>query len=482
MHSKRSLFAAAQATMLFLASFAVAADGLAATESAPTTANKEVAVWQWNDLTKQPSAVRTFVPFDEKVGAGSVAAGDLGSDGTDEVVVGSGFGRPSSVRILRADGSKILEFAPFDADMMQGVNVAIGDLDGDGKGEIAVGTGPGAESRVRVFDGTGKEKIFTGGLTPFATDFRGGANVAIADVDGDGKADLITSAGPTGGPEVKVWNGSGVLLGDFFAFDNAQSQGLHIAAGDLDGDGKAEIIAALETGSKAYVRVFSGASGIKIGEFLSINSGFSGGLNLAIGDVDGNGSKEILVVPNGGGGPNVFAYDSTGKMLGNFFAYEEPYRGGVLMAVGRIGSDKAPALITVPAERTVDGRPQFAKYVEVDVSEQRLRAFEYGKLVKTFLVATGMKKYPSPIGDFSVLEKPYKVNYKWSYGAGNADNYDLGWVTWNLRFAPHVYIHYAPWRKVFGVRGSHGCINVNKTNAEWIYDWGAVGMPVTIQQ
>ena len=481
MKSNRSLFTATQATLLFLASFAVAESGRAVGALAPTTANKEVAVWQWSTLARKPVALRTFAPFDEKVGAGSVAVHDLGSDGADEIVVGSGFGVPSSVRVFRADGSKILEFAPFAPDMLQGINVAIGDLDGDGVAEIAAGTGPGAEARVRIFDGMGKEKIFPDGLTPFGADFRGGANVAIADVDGDGRGDLVTSAGPTGGPEVKIWSGNGLLLGRFFAFDNAQSQGLHVAAGDLDGDGKAEIVTALEANALAYVRVFSGASGNKVGEFMSIGGGFSGGLNLAVGDLNGDGSAEIVLAPNGGGGPHVFAFDMRGVLLGNFFAYDQAYRGGVLLAIGKLGEEKRASLVTVPAERIIDGRPQFAKYVMVDVSEQRLRAFEYGKLVNTFLVATGMKKFPSPIGDFSVIEKPYKVNYKWSYGDGNADNYDLGWVTWNLRFAPHVYIHYAPWRKVFGVRGSHGCVNVNKTSAEWIYGWGEVGMPVTIQ-
>ncbi len=480
MQSNRSIGGSVAASLLFLASFAVAANVFAASGSVTGPAGKNVVVWQWSDIAKAPTDIRSFPPFDNGVGAGSIAVHDLGSDGVGEIVVGSGFGVPSSVRILRADGSKILEFAPFDKTMLQGVNVAVGDLDGDGKAEIAVGTGPGADARVRVFDGMGKEKIFPGGLTPFAADFRGGVNVAIADLDGDGKSELITSAGPTGGPEVKIWNGAGSLLGDFFAFDNAQSQGLHIAVGDLDGDGKAEIVAALETNSLAYVRVFSGTNGTKVGEFMSIGGGFTGGLNLTVGDVNGDGRAEILVVPNGEGGPNVFAYDMKGDPLGNFFAYDKSYRGGVLLAIGRLGGKK-PSLITVPAERAIDGRPQFAKYVTVSVSEQRLRAFEYGKLVKTFLVATGMKKYPSPIGDFSVLDKPFKVNYKWNYGSGNPDNYDLGWVTWNLRFAPHTYIHYAPWRKVFGVRGSHGCVNVNKTDAEWIYGWGQVGMPVTVQ-
>jgi lipoprotein-anchoring transpeptidase ErfK/SrfK len=127
-------------------------------------------------------------------------------------------------------------------------------------------------------------------------------------------------------------------------------------------------------------------------------------------------------------------------------------------------------------------RSDLPKYIYVDISEQRLRAYEYGRLARTFLVATGMAKYPTPTGEYSILDKPYKVNYRWTYGPGNPDNYDLGWVTWNLRIMPHKYIHYAPWRKVFGIRGSHGCVNVSKTDAQWIYGWADLGTPVSIQQ
>ncbi|HSD12993.1 MAG TPA: L,D-transpeptidase family protein, partial [Patescibacteria group bacterium] len=428
----------------------------------------KIAVWRWDAAA--PEEARQFAPFPGGAKAESVAVHDLGSDGVDEIVVGSGFGQPPLVKVLRGDGSEILSFAPFDEGMLQGVNVAMGDLDGDGISEIVAAAGPGANAHARVFDNKGNEKIFPGGFFPFGQDFRGGSSVAVADLDGDGKAEIVAAAGPTGGPHVKVFRGDGVLLGDFFAFDNDTSVGLNIAAGDLDGDGKAEIVAALATGAPAYVRVFSGVQGTKTGEFLAIGGGFSGGLNLAVADVDGDGKGDVIAAPNGGGGPHVHVFDGTGKLLNRFFAYEEPYRGGVLLAAGRFVPGGSNEIVTAPAERTMIGRPQLPQYIEVSVADQRMRVYEYGRLVRTALVATGMKKYPTPLGEFSVLDKPYKVNYVWNYGPNNPDNYDLGWVTWNLRFYPHTYLHYAPWRKVFGVRGSHGCVNLTKADAKWLYE------------
>ncbi len=440
----------------------------------------KVAIWRW--AAPAPTEARKFAPFPGGARPESVAVRDLGSDGIDEIVVGSGFGAPPLVKVLRADGSEILSFAPFDQGMLQGVNVAMGDLDGDGISEIVAAAGPGANAHVRVFDNRGKEKIFPGGFFPFGKDFRGGSSVAVADVDGDGKDEIIAAAGPTGGSHVKIFRGDGALLGDFFAFDNGVSVGLNVAAGDLDGDGKAEIVAALATASPAYVRIFSGVQGTKTGEFLAIGNGFDGGLNLAVADVDGDGKDDVIAAPNGGGGPHVHAFDRTGKLIGNYFAYDEAYRGGVLLAAGRFSAGGPNEIVTAPAERTMIGRPQLPQYIEVSVAEQRMRVYEYGRLVKTTLVATGMKKYPTPVGDFSVLEKPYKVNYRWSYGPNNPDNYDLGWVTWNLRFFPHTYLHYAPWRKVFGVRGSHGCVNLSKADAKWLYEWTEVGTPVSIMK
>jgi hypothetical protein len=432
-----------------------------------------IALWRWSK-TAAPAETARFAAKGD-----SIAAGDLGHDGVSEIVVGAAFGGPPTVRVLRGDGTEILSFLAYDKDMAQGVTVAVGDVDGDGKAEIVTGTGPGAAAHVRVFDGSGHEKLIPGGFFPFGSDFMGGVNLAVADTDGDGKAEIVAAPGPTGGPHVTVWSGAGRKKADFFAFDNGYPYGLNVAAGDLDGDGKAEIVAALAGASPPAVRVFDGATGAKLREFAGIR-GFEGGLNLSVGDVDGDGTRDILVAANGGGGPHVFAYHGDGTALGSFFAYDETYMGGVLLAVADLGS--GPAIVTLPAERGTGTRPELPQFIRVSVAKQRLEAFEYGRLVKTFLVATGLERHPTPIGDFQVLAKPYKVDYRWTYSPGNKDNYDMGWVTWNLRFANHTYIHYAPWRKVFGVRGSHGCVNVNKADAQWIYKWAPVRTPVTITE
>jgi hypothetical protein len=418
------------------------------------------------------------MPFDPVSAGGSRAGGDLGTDGVAEIVAGAPAGLPPTIRTFRADGSRIAEFAAFNDGMRQGVNVALGDLDGDGKREIIAGSGPGAVAHAVVYGSDGKMRFLPGGIHPFGSEFLGGAVVAAGDLDGDGADEIITAAGPGGGPHVKAWKRDGTMLGEFFAFDeDERTGGLSIAAGDLDGDGDAEIAAALAGGSRAVVRIFAwgaaaaGWSFGKVGEFEGLADGFRGGLTLSIADADDDGANEIIAGTNGGGGPQVSVFGADGRPKLRFFAYDESYRGGVFAAAGAFGGGRG--IVTVPAGRTADGRPHLAKYIHVDVSEQRLRAFEYGRLAKTFPVSTGLKKSPTPTGDFSITAKPLFVRYR---GPG----YDLGTVKWNLRFFPSYYIHNAPWHNNFGQRMSRGCVNVNAANAQWIYEWADEGTPVTV--
>lgn len=449
-----------------------------AVPAAPTVQAAEVVSWRWI-LGQKPAESGRFVVPPKGVTGNSIAVADLGADGVSEILIGAGFDEEPAVRILRGDGSVISTFFAYDLGMTQGVSVAAGDLNGDGQAEIVTGTGPGAVAHVRVFDTSGGERVFAGGIFPYGKDFKGGVSVAVGDVDGDGKGEIITAPGATGGPHLGVWGSDGVKKADLFAFDNTNLVGMSVAAGDLDGDGKAEVVAALSGPSPAAVRVFDVSMRVTVREFAGVGGGFSGGLNVGIGDADGDGRNDILVAPNGGGGPHVHVFNGDGSPKTNFFAYPEPYRGGVLLAAGSLGDGSR--IITMPAGRVEGTRSHLPKFIKVSIKDQRLQAFEYGRLVKSFLVATGLPKFPTPKGEFSILAKPFKVYYRWSYGPGHPDNYDMGWVTWNLRFDGPRYIHYAPWRQVFGARASHGCVNVNKASAQWIYEWADVKTPLFIE-
>lgn len=120
------------------------------------------------------------------------------------------------------------------------------------------------------------------------------------------------------------------------------------------------------------------------------------------------------------------------------------------------------------------------KHITIDLKQQRLRAYENGRLVNTFLISSGKYGYWTRKGLHSVLLKAPVVHYAWTYSAGNPNNYDLGNVPYNLRIYPHTYIHYAYWHNNFGRPMSHGCVNVNLANIQWIYRWADEGVPVLV--
>ena len=87
--------------------------------------------------------------------------------------------------------------------------------------------------------------------------------MAAGDLDGDGKAEVVTGANSIA-PHVKVFNGTGALLQSYFAFDaNLYTGGVSVAVGDLNGDGKAEIAAGVNASGVALVNVFYGNGEIR---------------------------------------------------------------------------------------------------------------------------------------------------------------------------------------------------------------------------
>ena len=197
---------------------------------------------------------------------------------------------------------------------------------------IVTGAGPGGGPHVRVFDLYGQSK---GGFFAYAKQFTGGVNVAVGDVDGDGKDEIVTGAGPGGGPHVRVFNNRGVEQFNFFAFNKTFLGGVNVAVGDVDGDGKDEILASVASGASPYVRVFSSEFLQLRLQFLAYSREFYGGINLVTADFDGDQKAEIITGPRKGMEPQVNVFSFSSKQLSQFYAYTKQFKGGVSMAVLR---------------------------------------------------------------------------------------------------------------------------------------------------
>ena len=126
----------------------------------------------------------------------------------------------------------------------------------------------------------------------------------------------------------------------FFAYDPRFVGGVEIAVADLDGDGFSEVITGSGPGARANIRIFDGITGRETDSFETFD-GYLGGIRVAVGDTNADGTPDIVVGAQGGADPRVSVYDgkNRGVFLQNFFAFEQSFRGGVFVAVGDTNGD-----------------------------------------------------------------------------------------------------------------------------------------------
>src|SRR5207248_7612560 len=184
----------------------------------------------------------------------------------------------------------------------------------------AVAADGGAAPYVAVYDATTGQRKFQ--FYAFDPAFKGGARVAVGDVNGDGVSDVIVAAGPGGSPHVRVFNGvTGIQLpgaiGSFDAYAHAFTGGVFVAAADVNGDGQADIITGAGAGAGPDVSVFDGKTGTRIHEFFAQAPNFTGGVPVAAGDVNGDGFADVIAGAAAGGAPAVLIYNgnTTAKQL-----------------------------------------------------------------------------------------------------------------------------------------------------------------------
>jgi Domain of unknown function (DUF4394)/FG-GAP-like repeat len=294
------------------------------------------------------------------IGTGTTAVTGLAVVPRSLVVVGAGEGGSPRVRVFdAATGAQLPgalgSFFAFDPSFHGGVSVALGDVTGDGVSDIIAAAGPGGSPHVRVFDGRTGAQIpgSLGSFLAFTPGFRGGVNVAAGDVNGDGYEDVIVAAG-RGNPHVRVFSGlNGARLLGFVAYDPAFQGGVRVAAADFNLDGRAEIITAAGPGGRPHVRVFDAATGAQLpgalGSFFAFDPSFHGGVFVAAGDINGDGVPEVVAGADADAsfGPHVTAISGkTGAVLLNFFAYSASFRGGVRVAVADVTGDGIADVIT----------------------------------------------------------------------------------------------------------------------------------------
>lgn len=126
------------------------------------------------------------------------------------------------------------------------------------------------------------------------------------------------------------------------------------------------------------------------------------------------------------------------------------------------------------AAQVDDLRQSNSRWIDIDLSRQRLNAWEGDTLVFSAAVSTGRSGEPTPAGVFAVQSKVEKA---WMQG----ENYDVPNVPYAMFYSGNYAIHGAYWHEQFGSPVSSGCINLPIDQAAWLYNWADVGTPVVVE-
>ena len=219
-----------------------------------------------------------------------ILVSDIDSDNSLETLV-NGKGLIS----IYDNGEKVTSFYPYTERFKKDISFAVSDINNDGEKEIITGAGPGGGPHVRVFNKDGV--LISTGFFAYNKNFRGGISFAVSDINNDGEKEIITGAGPGGGPHVRVFTINGELINQFFAYNKNFRGGISIAVSDINNDGEKEIITGLGKGGQTRVRVFT-QYGELLYEFFAYENKPDISIEVIANDIDNDDIDEILVSTN----------------------------------------------------------------------------------------------------------------------------------------------------------------------------------------
>ena len=147
----------------------------------------------------------------------------------------------------------------------------------------------------------------------------------------------------------------------------------------------------------------------------------------------------------------------------------------VAVNAGSLPPLTAPAVAqtTAIATRINELQQSQQRWIQVDVTRQRLIAWEGGTPVYAVIVSTGKPSTPTPTGVFAIQSMHRVARMR---GA----DYDIPDVPFTMYYSGNYGIHGAYWHHRFGTPISHGCTNVAVDHAEWLFNWASVGTPVIV--
>ena len=125
------------------------------------------------------------------------------------------------------------------------------------------------------------------------------------------------------------------------------------------------------------------------------------------------------------------------------------------------------------ASTIMDLQQSKERWIQIDLTEQRLVAWEGSETVYAIIISSGKDATPTPTGTYAIQTKHEVARMQ-------GDDYDVPDVPFTMYYYRGYAIHGAYWHNNFGTPVSHGCTNVAVNHAEWLFNWAEVGTPVVV--
>jgi len=267
----------------------------------------------------------------------SFSSGDLNADGFDDMIVGGAIGAEPTVKIFNTEGKLIGNFLAFSKDFRGGVNTAVTDLNNNGQKEIIAVQASGGNGEVRIFNAQGKL------MRSFFVDsknWRGGLTVAAGDFSGDKENQIVVGYGSGNEPQIRIFSAEGKIISAFLAYEKSFRGGVRVSAANLNGRAdrsKTEIIVSPGTGRESQIKIFNNRASL-LGTFMAFGRNWLSGVNLATGDLDNDGSAEIVVAAEPGAASHVRVFNMQGIVQESFYVWPEDFKGGVNVGIIKVNN------------------------------------------------------------------------------------------------------------------------------------------------
>jgi hypothetical protein len=193
---------------------------------------------------------------------------------------------------------------------------------------------------INVLDNQGREARAS--FFSYLNQFPPLSEVFITDLFSNGQEIFIYSHQ---GEIIIVKNGN--EINRFTAFHPAFKGPISLALGDINGNGQKEIVAGAGYRGGPQVNVFNN-QGKLVSSFFAYDKNFRGGVSVAVGDTNGNNKAEIITSPGPGGGPHVRIFDYLGKELSNFFVYDKNLRTGLTISSADVTNNGKAEILVAP--------------------------------------------------------------------------------------------------------------------------------------